>query len=117
MLGRYKLRVSGSGVHIICDNKVGLAWALSTLRQLLSHWTNMCAAAAASSPRNPSIISVFFVFDRHSVACCFIVTRVAHCLMFICVALLSAAGALLSSLINRDSAIVVSYSSAVSALS
>ena len=45
IISRYTLRVSGSGVHIVCENTVGLAWALSTLRQLLSHWTTtMCAA-------------------------------------------------------------------------
>ena len=34
----YSLRVSGHGITITCENRVGLAWALSTLRQLLSHW-------------------------------------------------------------------------------
>jgi hypothetical protein len=49
----YSLRVSGLGIIITCENKVGLAWALSTLRQLLSHWpsSGACVVLVVDQPR------------------------------------------------------------------
>jgi hypothetical protein len=47
----YSLRVSGDGIHIICDNKVGLAWALSTLHQLLQDYAKMCVVFITDKPR------------------------------------------------------------------
>lgn len=49
----YSLRVSGHGIIITCENKVGLAWALSTLRQLLSHWpsSGACVVLVVDRPR------------------------------------------------------------------
>jgi hexosaminidase len=48
----YSLRVSGGGILISCSNKVGLAWALSTLMQLLTHWSasKTCVALIADKP-------------------------------------------------------------------
>lgn len=50
---RYSLRVSGNEVLISCANTVGLAWALSTLQQLLSHWpeSKTCVVLIVDKPR------------------------------------------------------------------
>jgi hypothetical protein len=47
----YSLRVSGNGVHITCDSKAGLAWALSTLQQLLQDYSKMCVVLITDKPR------------------------------------------------------------------
>jgi hypothetical protein len=47
----YSLRVSGNGIVIKCDNKAGLAWALSTLQQLLQDYSKMCVLFINDIPR------------------------------------------------------------------
>lgn len=49
---RYSLRVSGSEVSISCENTVGIAWALSTLQQLLAHWpeSKTCVVLIVDKP-------------------------------------------------------------------
>jgi hypothetical protein len=49
----YTLRVSRDGILIVCENKVGLAWALATLRQLLARWfqNKVCVAVIVDRPQ------------------------------------------------------------------
>jgi N-acetyl-beta-hexosaminidase len=45
--------VSRDGILIVCENKVGLAWALATLRQLLARWfqNKVCVAVIVDRPQ------------------------------------------------------------------